>query len=123
MFTKQEIEVCKQVPSALKILSGEKWEWKPEVGEWFLSPLLSPHMVNEGEELAPDYKRKCIPLLHWEKLETELSNLGYSYAEIDLENGLWEFQIDDGHDYIFAATGKTRQEAVCKAILELVKEK
>jgi len=146
MFTKEVIELAKPCVEAIKKISkakGKEWKWKPEVGEWCLWKK-HPHLVLEPEgqdnwftiyvdkdeayyhRLVVPLKR-CIPLLHWEKLEGILEDLGY-FLEVekigceDCECLILKGTGDPDTECIAVGRGKTRQEAVMRAIIKLGEE-
>lgn len=139
-----EQELGRKIPGALKKLSGNKWEWKPEIGELFI---YKPHnrVYSVGylgtKELYFLYcithidwgsalKTEVIPLLHWEKLERILEGMRYRLQQEDYGYNpkmseysyrariLYKAELPYKTAWLCA---KTRQEAVCRAVLELAK--
>jgi len=150
MFTKEVIELAKPCVEAIKKISkakGKEWKWKPEVGEWCLWKK-HPHLVLEPEGQdnwftiyadkvdkmdydEPYYYRlvvpikRCIPFLHWEKLEKIMEGLGYELRldkRGDPPNVAFDAGLGKIGEPIFASQliqAPTRQEAVMRAIIRL----
>ena len=139
MFTKEAQELAKPTTEAVKKISKGKWHWKPEVGEQFLkSGNELDLIINKNQKVWP----KDIPLLHWERIEQIVEGMGYEVKEqkersITQSAQCWicptrnhpQATGKDLHDYLkwrevntIIAFGKTRQEAVMRAVVELAKE-
>lgn len=133
MFRKVEQELGIKIPDALKKLSGGKWEWIPEWGDWVVHNHkarivigINPNWITlatGNEEQAGVLKSSCTPLLHWEKLEEIMYQLGFT-----MENptflSVWKTHFSDQSGTKYReGYGKTRQEAVQKAVIALAKEK
>jgi len=152
MFTKEEIALAKATVEAIKKISKGKWEGKPEVGEWCIYKknneialivfhwpktesnkyetleVAFPLGTNRGiEEFADEF----IPLLHWERIEEILEGMGVGYeVKIDKWQGFeregQNFRVSirqNGVLMVGTHRTKTRQLAVMRAVIELVKEK
>lgn len=135
---------CKNCNGTGKV-KGE-WEWKPEVGEYCIYRPNSPYF-NKLELITGINKEKrklllshsidsypmdeCIPLLHWEKLEEILEEMGY-VIDLGKEYTSWEDftwhcdlrqKYTSGYKFVLAGSScKTRQEAVMWAVIELAKK-
>jgi len=146
MFTKTEIELAPKVYEALKKIAekqGKKWEWEPEIGDWFLlndypyvvAGVLWYTIANKVDnEPQPDdaisvvYVKShtiqteahdnVIPLPHWEKLEEIMEGLGYILQGPFKDKSCFvaRFGVKGW------AEGKSRQEAVMRAIIKLGEE-
>jgi len=147
VFTKEVIELAKPCIEAIKKIAqakGKKWEWKPEIGDFFLfgkemGIVVDKYKVNpytfKGMCVEPKEKRGAVnilyieditPIPHWEKLEKIMEGLGYvmdlgftyiaagKYWYCNLRN------INNGK--IVGVYGETRQEAVMRAIIRLSEE-
>ena len=67
---------------------------------------------------------ECIPLLHWEKLEEILEEMGYAFYMHEHKDGYHAGFYGIGKIKGDAEEfGKTRQEAVQRAVLALAEEK
>jgi len=141
MFTKTEIELAPKVYEAIKKIAkakGRDWEWKPKVGEWCIinnqkSTSLILLVDKEIEEMVQvlinhtlswQSKKNLIPLLHWEKLEKIMEGLGY-YVILWWDNWYKQWNcriIKNEEDKFPSVRGKTRQEAVMRAIIRLGEE-
>lgn len=140
MFTKEAQELAKPCYEAIKKISKGKWEWKPEVGEWCIGGLYNPHLI---VALADKYiftitwgitfafKQKAenyIPLLHWERIEEILEGMGYEVQITKPRHWSTDEMLCDiskfGEIFLnhWNGNGKTRQEAVMQAVIELGKE-
>lgn len=150
MFTKEEIALAKPVYEALRKLGWEwKPEWldpllftygKYSEVYWFKCPDLSERfkgwiytLTKDIEETALHIPQKdCIPLLHWEKIEGILEEFGYevehSHHNRETCQRLEKYVVEiwkPGDTLLtsyICGYGKTRQEAVMKAVIELAKE-
>jgi len=132
MFTKKEIDLAEKTVEAIKQIAekqGKEWEWMPVIGEQCLFES-KPSLITDA---LPDYvylnsgnnwisKKDVIPLLHWEKIEEILEGMGYwlrigdKYScQIHPPNGVNAWP--DG-----AGIGKSRQEAVQRAVIKLGEE-
>jgi len=148
MFTKAEINLALSTYEAIKKIAkreGKEWEWNPEIGEWCLikkkwgttlkNVVGIIVLVNEDKNIVRVeavvetdsiffsgwYRQKdLIPILHWEKLEEILEGLGYM-VDIRLEQGNFICEVD-GYEYWADGKGKTRQEAMMRAVIKLSKE-
>lgn len=104
------------------------WNWEEKVGEWFLYPknLLGDmqlvtsvelyHLHAWGEDFEISFKG-LIPILHWEEIERVLEGMGYSvsvYRDC--------CSISKGNTPLVEADGKSRQEAVMRAVIKLGEE-
>jgi len=140
MFTKEEIELAPEVCKVLKKLGWK--EWKPEEGEWGIYEGKA-HLITQvdgnwvmvkklvwGFDEEWIEKSKVVPILHWEKIEEILEEFSYDIStEKTYENGVFVFHkayisIRDEHDTwrdLAIERGKTRQEAVMRAVVELGK--
>lgn len=121
-----------------------KWKWKPEVGEWCLWKD-KPYVIYEVEEnIGPDIgyrdtriaapydfhyvmRKNLTPILHWEKIEEILKQLGYVLTGDSWLGDTYNTWIYSEHDKFFGdplvmCNGKTRQLAVMRAVIELGKE-
>jgi len=140
MFTKKQIELASKVN---KILEKLGWEWEPERGEWCLVKdeieigVFKPHLISmvHGESLYSYeawrqnhwYISEVIPILHWERLERILEEMGY-WPEITRriygsEGAKSHCKIDKNGKFMVAAWAEIRQEAVMEAIIKLAEEK
>jgi len=101
-----------------------KWEWKAEKGDWFISPMDCLHLISECEKLSEDYRKECIPLLHWEDhLEPTLEELGWDLWDMertvpssDGTGSLVVVGLAKGES-VKSGRGKDRQEAFQRAVL------
>lgn len=141
MFTKTEIDLASKVYEALKKIAerqGKKWEWEPEFGEWLI--YRSPKVIGETVGIidyivskkvicfAPEegniHYDYCeiddgfIPILHWEKLEGILEDLGYEVIVYRYKCEVWA-EEDTGMRLKCRKKGQTRQEAVMRAVIKL----
>jgi len=124
--------------NGIEQLTYKKWEWEPKPFELFLSDkdiycvvdvslfrdpqidwIIEKAFDKDGNNDGPFYPEHCIPILHWEKIEEILEGMGYwlrigdKYScQIHLPNGVNAWP--DG-----AGIGKSRQEAVQKAVIKL----
>lgn len=134
MFTKEEITLAKPVIKAIKKISKGKWEWKPEVGEWWFDERKdhgrNPILISLPSDIEwiNTYPTICIPLLHWEKIEEILEEMGYKtwttkYYWEDTIKTLYECQISLGlrSEAIVDEEATTAREAVMQAVIELAK--
>ena len=106
-----------------------KWEWEPEVGEWYyqdfgngkLLLVKDEHVrLDIIEDLYVEHV-KLTPLLHWEKIEEILEGMGY---ELGLHNWLenkYQGSIYFNNRRLFGTIGKSHQEAVMLAVIELAR--
>jgi len=151
MFTKTEIELAQPVYEAIKRIAkanGKKWEWEPEVGDWFLvgeeiGVVIDEDKVNpltfQGRCIHPDAKKNIInwfyihqvvPILHWETIEKILWDdyiFGvrrvYVYATRTNAKYMCVISERDAVNEGVRGKGRTRQEAVMRAIIKLGEEK
>ena len=135
-FTREAQELAKQVYEAIPVIAGKagkKWEWEPEVGEWCIwegvanvicqvweSYGLSSRNISIADmnnHVREVTTKRLIPLLHWEKMERIMYQLGFT-----MENptflSVWKTHFSDqsGTEYR-EEYGKYRQTSVMKAIL------
>jgi len=143
MFTKTEIELAKPTYEAIKKIARakrKKWEWKPEVGEWCIDEnnimLIAEvdYITDDPEnwyQIANGSYNWCtgsmyvIPLLHWEKLEKIMEGLGCELDLKDFRGSYSYFSARFWQNGVYATIpeiGKTRQEAVMRAIIKLGEE-
>ncbi|MHC1624720.1 MAG: hypothetical protein ACXQS2_01805 [Methermicoccaceae archaeon] len=149
MFTKTEIELAPKVYEAIRKIAkakGKKWEWKPEIGDWFLLDdypyvvagvlwyTIEDKVVDEPQPddaisivyvkshtIQTEAHDNVIPLLHWEKLEKIMEKFGY-FLDLDYDyHTPFCCEIWDSKQNLPVAFGyeNTRQEAVMQAIIEL----
>jgi len=136
MFTQEKIKLAKPTYEAIKKIAktkGKKWEWRPRVGEWFLFDrrirlvcnvnvelrlLFYPEYIDTGFIVKSVHQRKVIPFFHWEKLEEIVEGLGYILQGPFANKSCFvaRFGVKGW------AEGKTRQEVVMRAIIELGEE-
>lgn len=145
MFTK--LELGRKIPGALEKLSGGKWKWEPEWGDIVIQPPFDTPFIYKGIARAINGARAgkfesvtgteveatlvtFIPLLHWEKLEQQLETWKYKidvikHAGIYVNEPYFEVKIYELHNMspLAIKLGKTRQEAVQRAVLALTEEK
>ena len=112
---------------AIKKISKGKWEWEPQVGEWYISPMDIIHLIPERQELSKDYQKLCIPLLHWERIEEILEGIGLGFGVWRTFEGvsLEMYWLEDNPNQdpcVIIEKAKSRQEAAYKAVIELAKE-
>jgi len=142
MFTKTEIELAKPCIEAVKKIAkakGKEWEWKPEVGEWCIDEnnimLIAEvdyitddpenwYQISNGSYNWCTGSMYVIPLLHWEKLEKIMEKFGYKmYVKFETIGGNhYQCGICNGTAVLVLEIGKTRQEAVMRAIIRLGEE-
>lgn len=118
------------------VLERLGWKWKPEPGEWFLNKQGNPRLmigfngyhIEDAENLIY-YPPEIVPILHWEEIERVLEGVGYI---IEIET----FSFTNYNPYckiykklnfaeierIVKQSGKSRQEAVMKAVIKLAEE-
>jgi len=141
MFVETEIDLAPKVYGAIKRIAkakGKKWEWEPKVGDYcidkFGGSVVFIYAI-DGEELYLSHgltqyntyankKNKLIPLLHWEKLEKIMEKFGYKmYVKFETIGGNhYQCGIRNGTAVLVLEIGKTRQEAVMRAIIRLGEE-
>ena len=149
MFTKETQELAKPCVEAIKKISKGKWEWEPEWGDNFIlqNALCIFHytekdrvyfVVDTWKELQDRpsgyFDDVSVSLLHWERIEEILEGMGYDVFVIDQgSNGemldeyvaeIWKpAPVDCRKERPWIdGTGKTRQLAVMRAVIELTKE-
>jgi len=142
MFTKTKIELAKPCVEAIKKIAqakGKEWEWEPEIGDFFLfgkemgivvdEDWVNPHTF-KGMCIDPEEKRGVIniiyieratPILHWEKIEKILEDWGCVVIVYQGKCEIWE-DDNTGMRLRIRWGGKTRQEAVMRAIIKLGEE-
>ena len=150
MFTKEEQKLAPKVVQAIEKITQSarrEWEWKPEVGEWCLYKSRIDLLLQDEDghwyfgirrdrlfgELHTLANPVCfygianlIPLLHWEKLEDILEDLGF-FLEVekigrkDCKCLILKGSGGPETECVAAGSGKTRQEAVMRAVIELAK--
>jgi len=151
MFTQEEIKLAPKVYEAIKKIAeakGKEWKWEPEIGNfcrhktWAGDELFivcrvftrTVNVVGESEDVYTAEPFMLIPILHWEKLEKIIEGFGY---DVDIDKDSLNF--DETKYFCVISTphqtankeiywtpdgkgeGKTRQEAVQRAIIELAK--
>jgi len=146
MFTKEEQKLAPKVVQAIEKITqsaGREWEWKPEVGEWCIDEnnimLIAEvdYITDDPEEnwyqISNESCNWCIgstdviPLLRWEKLEEILEGLGF-FLEVekigrkDCKCLILEGSGGPETECVAAGSGKTRQEAVMRAVIKLAKK-
>ncbi|NVM22873.1 MAG: hypothetical protein HWN68_13960 [Desulfobacterales bacterium] len=137
MFSKEEIKLVKPCYEAIKKISKGKWEWKPEVGEWcmedenmylikgfydFFKEGIGLCNIDTGEIFYTEKIEKYTPFLHWEKLEGILEGMGYIISFFNNPEVAWACQVwKDDKQVLVVDACKTRQEAVMRAVIEVVK--
>ena len=144
MFSKEAIKLAKPCYEAIKKISKGKWEWKPEVGEQFIGvhgmpiviagiidvPLIFGTENRRLQYLSMDKVREIfvkdvIPLLHWERIEEILEGMGYGLLLKREDIGGKHYQAEFWNKNTWGhklSVGKTRQEAVMRAVIEVGKE-
>lgn len=144
-MTKKEAErnrnSAKPVVEAFGVVSGGKWKWGPEPGEWCVYEediFLVVRVFDDGAGKLIDVydettqKPECFrpedvtPILELQKIEQTLYNLGYEtggpwWATKKSGWGKYEFGIfkAKGHWY---GVGKIRYESAVNSVLELAKD-
>ncbi len=105
-----------------------KWEWERKVGDRYVEEHNNVHMVGIGLPIC-EYKSP-VPILEWETLEEILEDEGW-HLELtgDVGDKTWcaiyynhRVRDDMGGLKSFIGEGKSRTEAVYKAIIELGEE-
>jgi len=152
MFTITEIKLAPKVYEAIKKIAerqGKRWEWRPKKGEWCiyendnnLSLIIFVYNMRKTVILEREWYgekevniSECIPILHWETIEKILEEMEYymSLPTRDERSDLWvvgfshfnfrrenkEFRY---YKDVYVGRGKTRQEAVMRAIIKLGEE-
>ena len=126
-------------PCALCSGTGKvKWKWEPEPGQWCLygNKLLLITKVTvsvlevSGGMIEAVKADKVIPILSWETIEKVLEGVEWTRFEFCLIDG-YKFkassyhaaQMGDDCPVVCTAVGKSRQEAVMKAVIKLGEEK
>lgn len=119
-----------------------KWEWEPEVGESFVGsegvPIVIAGIIDVPLALGTENRRlqhlslgkvkevfvkDTIPLLHWEKLEEILKEMGYIINLQYNPKVAWWCEIWRNELLLEKVDAcQTRQEAVQRAVIELGKE-
>lgn len=144
MFTKEEQALTKPCYEAIKKISKGRWKWEPKVGEYFMHFTSVSHskfyLITEVDKTFVWFAmtvggygtakhtdlHNWIPLLHWERIERVLEEMGYYLKIWDTENTKigsgYYVVIGEKKSPITEDLGKTRQEAVMKAVIELEKE-
>jgi len=136
---RQTSQECKRCNGTGKVKG--KWEWEPKMGEWCRFDNIS-HLIkgvsNNPQiiDLHPGY-RQCdqtkydppasdvTPLLPWERIEKILEEMGYWLKTERLPfNGCRAMTGNLPKHYQVERwiNGRTRQEAVMRAVIELGKE-
>ncbi len=108
-----------------------KWKRQPQVGEWIIYKgkisLIHYEWIDRLGNMFDEVFKECIPILDWETIEGILEKAGYGITMIlsPHRHGFVALSITDETDneiISFRRGGKSRQEAVMKAIIELGKE-
>jgi len=150
MFSKETQALAKATVEAIKKISKGKWEWKPQFGDyvlwnnelWFFRCYagLGQALLHQVSESQVANIKACIPLLHWERIEEILEGMRYEVKEqrqsMSQSAQCWicpshnhlEATGRDLNNYLqwrqhhtLTVFGKTRQEAVMRAVIELGK--
>lgn len=136
LFTREEIKLAPKVIESIKKIAkgqGKKWEWEPERGNWFLGENNQLFLVTDiwKNFIFDDpycYEggfNEVIPLLHWEKLEKILEETTGYFLEVEkigcenCECLVLKGTGDPETGCVAVGKGKTRQEAVMRAIVKL----
>lgn len=116
----------------------QQWKWKPEIGQFSLSNG-KVYLITNIDDLGNDKlgvaycaevrKENVTPILSWETIERVLDGVGYNLhiglpSLIIKEAAKYRFQCNIGKDYEHKSSGlgKSRQEAVMKAVIKLGKK-
>ncbi len=106
------------------------WKWTPEVGEWWLNNLNQKiYCIGDEKDLdniqpSISIDKNIISILSWETIEGVLEGMGYELkigvAQVD---GRFFLSLSEGKKVKIYKSGKTRQEAVMLAVIELSKRR
>ena len=140
MFTEEEIKLAPKTYWALKKIAwvnGKNfyiWDYISDMVVfydnsywfvWFVDPAQERIRLGGApwrESIQADVN-KCVPLLHWEKLEEILEDWGYTLlVGADHENRVNYYATIVSMGLCITKYGKTRQEAVMRAIIKLGEE-
>jgi len=155
------INEARKLIQAVKTIArvrGKEWRWEPRVGEWcwwqpisrrlqkryrlgetFLITLAGDDKVKLGIGIIWAKVCECIPLLHWEELESILEEMGYwleigkplnEYIKLGTmkvgcsiyQKGVTEYEATLYRLIVFVTKLDTRQEAVTAAVLALAEK-
>ncbi len=97
-----------------------KYSWTPQVGEWCMNNKFlkgSPLIITKGNCPDPKY---YTPILEWEEIERVLKKVGYKLKIRETSQGEY-FALIKGQTEV-GGIGKSRQQAVMRAVIELGKE-
>lgn len=118
-----------------------EWKWEPEVGEWYLCYcpghelpcicLIKDEQKVEKIKIGNRPYDNVIPILHRERIEEILEEMGYSFSIDEAPHGetpdyrlaehfAWIF--DESGKVIARGKGKDRQTSAMLAVIELGKE-
>lgn len=140
MFSREEIALAPKVDEAIKKIAekaGKTWEWEPKRGEFAQIGMgmivlvdrdgLFENKFVDTSNMGIIEINRLIPFLHWERIERILEGMGYE-TELnefkatgsDYAYGIFGYDKNDkyhtAHGY-----GKTRQEAVQRAVIKFGK--
>ena len=114
-----------------------KWEWKPQVGDWVIAPFGddNPYLITNvkarmfrsktgvGSHMeSKNSYSKIIPIIPWEMIVEILKGAGYRVCVLDYENYIECLIYKGKNKFMAGEKAKSRQEAVCKAVIALAKE-
>ena len=107
-----------------------QYHWQPKIGEFFLTPdneirCIGDEVVLENMPIIIDLNDKNIPILEWEEIEGLLQKAGYSIRLSDFgmaKDYNYRFEIWGDNGLQIQGHGKSRQEAVMKAVIQLGKD-
>lgn len=131
MFTKETQELAKPCYEVIEKISKGKWEWEPEIGEYYIEDK-EPQLI--GDEIYLEHvqyllviSQSLTPLLHWERIIKILERIGYGVT-VTYEGGeelneraycnIWK----DGKYVVEDKRGEDCQSVVMRAVIELGKE-